>query len=80
MKEGIPGRGKHKCKKQSQDIMMSINICLPSSNTFPSLDTPLMLAPVNLQPKACNCGPAVVVHRATGNYVYIYEEGTQESE
>lgn len=68
-----------RCKKPSQDIIMSINICLLSPNTVPSLDTLLMFAPVNLQPKACNCGPAVVVHRATGHYVYICEEGGQES-
>lgn len=80
MKEGIPGRVKHKCRKQSLDIMMSINICLPSSTAFPSLDTPLMFASVNLQPKACNCGSAVVVHTATGHYVSTCEEGGQESE
>lgn len=80
MKVVISERGKHKCKKQSLDIMMSINICLPSSTEFPSLDTPLMFAPVNLQPKTCNCGSAVVVHRATGHYVNTCEEGGQESE
>lgn len=81
MKEVIPERGKHKCKKAKSghhDVhkyLPTILYCISqfgyTSNGF---------TPVNLQPKAYNCGSAVVVHRATGHSVSTCEEDGQESE